>query len=164
MKKRVIFCLLVCGFGFAMPASAISEEQKTAIVENCEVIRDNLKNVQRIDARARVFLGSHYETVLAKFMTPLNVRLVENNMSNTSLIENQSMFATTKVAFVNDFVSYQQELEALVAMNCRAEPENFYKRLQLVREKRKIVAGDLAKMRELTLKNIELTQRLKRKL
>ena len=164
MKKRVIFCLLVCGFVFVMPVSAIAEEQKTAIVENCEIIRDNLKNVQRIDARARVFFGSHYETVLAKFMTPLNVRLVENNMSDVDLIENQNSFAAAKTAFVSDFVSYQQELEALVAMNCRAEPESFYTRLQLVREKRKIVAGDLAKMRELTLKNIELTQKLKRKL
>lgn len=154
---------MVVVFSFCVPVNclAISQEQRDAIYEHCEAIRDSLKNVQKIDARTRVFLGSHYETVLSKFIMPLNLRLVENNLSNTGLIDSQSDFATTKSAFSADFVSYQQNLESLIAIDCRAEPEKFYEKLVVVRKKRKAVSLDTDKMRELMMKNIELTERLK---
>ena len=162
MKKSVIFCLaLVCSFGFVGMVSAISEEQRIAIVEKCDVIRDDLKSVQRIDARARTFLGSHFETALSKFVMPLNIRLVENNLSDLDLIENQNEFATAKAGFVVDFISYQQELESLIAMNCRTEPELFYEKLKVVRDKRKIVASDVTKMKGIVTRNLKLVTGLK---
>ena len=161
MKTKFILCLLVCSLGFVGVASAIAEEQRGLIVDHCETIRDNLRNVQKLDARARVFLGSHYEAVLSKFITPLNVRLVENNMSDVDLIENQNSFAAAKAAFVADFINYQQELEGLVAIDCKHEPERFYEHLKAAREKRKIVAGDLVKMRSLVLRNIALVKGLR---
>lgn len=156
MKKRFIFCLLVSGFCFMMPASAISEGQKVAIVEKCDTIKDSLRNVQRFDARTRVFFGSHYETVLSKFITPLNLRLVENNMSEANLLENQNDYSVAKGNFVADYISYQQGLEELVAMNCKDEPERFYEKLNDVREKRAKMGTDIVRMRDLTLVNLRL--------
>ena len=144
-----------------VPVSAISEEQKVAIVENCDMIRDNLKNVQRIDARTRTFLGSHFETILSKFIMPLNMRLLENNLSDVDLIENQNELAAAKAVFGESFISYQQELENLVLMNCKTEPERFYEKLEIVREKRKVVNTNVAKMKELVAKNLSLVIKLK---
>ncbi len=162
-KILVLFCCLVFSC-LALPVNAISETQKNAIVDNCDNIKDSLKNVQKSDAKARVFLGSHYETVLSKFVTPLNVRLVENNFSKPDLIENQNELAKTKETFSTSFIDYQKDLEELVAMDCRAEPGKFYEKLVSVRTKRKNMVSNVSKMRELTAKNIKLVKKLKESL
>ena len=162
-NKLLVFCLIL-GLSFcfsAMNVKAISSGQKIAIVDNCDRIKDSLRNIQKSDAKARIYLGSHYETVLSKYMTSLNVRLVENNLSKPSLIENQKELAKTKESFSTLFVDYQKDLEELMAMDCRVEPESFYERIVKMRAKRKEVASSVSKMREITLNNIELVKELR---
>lgn len=149
---------------YSLGVSAISEAQKTAISDNCSSIKESLKTTQRVDARTRVYLGGKFETILTKFMTPLNVKLVEKNISNPGLIENQSSFAEARTLFSNDFIRYQQSLEELVGMDCRTEPEAFYNKLLVVRERRKLVGQDVAKLKKLILDNVGLVTELKGKL
>ena len=139
----------------------LTEEQKNVIVDHCDTIKDSLKSLQRTDSRARVYLGRYYETILTNFITPLNLRLVENNISNPKLIENQTSFATKRSEFVNDYIFYQQALEELVNTNCKNEPEKFYERLVAVREKRKTVNNDVLKLRGLTDEQKKLVEELK---
>ena len=164
-KKRLIFCcitlMLICQYPTGV--MAISEVQSEAITEKCDVIRDNLRKVQKEDAKVRVYLGGYYDAILTKFITPLNVRLVENNLSSAGLVENQNDFAETKTLFANDFVKYQQELEELVGMDCEKEPEKFYDKLVIVRQKRKIMAQDVLKMRSLISEHIKLVTDLEGK-
>ena len=164
--KRFLTILVLClsSVFVVLPVSAISDEKKNAIQEHCETIKDSLKNTQRADARARVYLGGFYETILVDFVTPLNVRLVENNLSSADLVENQNKIADTKILFANDFVGYQQDLEELVGMNCGQEPEVFYDKLVRVRQKRKIVEQDVLKMRSLISEHVKLASQLKGKL
>ncbi len=164
--KRFLMVLVLClaSVFVALPVSAISDEKKDAIVEHCGAIKDSLKNTQRTDARTRVYLGGFYETILTDFVTPLNVRLVENNLSSADLVENQNKIADTKILFANDFVSYQQDLEELVDMSCEQEPEVFYDKLVRVRQKRKIVEQDVLKMRNLISEHVKLVNQLKGKL
>ncbi|MBQ3465249.1 hypothetical protein IJH15_03515 [Candidatus Saccharibacteria bacterium] len=167
MKNKILVSCFVLGLVFCFNATnvvAISSTQKNVIVNNCDKIKDSLKNIQKSDAKARVFLGSHYETVLSKYMTSLNVRLVENNISKPALIDNQNELAKTKDSFSTLFVDYQKDLEELVAMDCRVEPEKFYERIVTIRTKRKNVASNVSKMREITLKNIKLVKELKESL
>lgn len=166
MKKTsvIICCCLLALICPVVSVSAISEGQKNSIIDNCEKIKDSLKNVQKLDSKARVFLGSHFETVYSKYITTLNVRLVENNLSRTNLINNQSEYATAKVTFVNDYISYQQGLEDLVAMDCRAEPEGFYNKLTSVREKRKKMVSDVSALKSLASKNVKFVTELKESL
>ena len=162
MKKLTILCFaLILGVSFSGEVFAVSKAQEAAISDHCDTIRDSLKNVQKMDARTRVFLGSHYETVLSKFITPLNLRLVENNLSDMGLIGNQNKFATVKATFSADFISYQQELEVLVNMDCKTGPDKFYEKLELVRAKRKTMTLDVRKMKDLMTKNIELVEKIK---
>lgn len=163
MKKKIlifscIMFMLFCQYGTGV--MAITEAQSTAIVDNCSSIKEDLKSLQKADSRARIYLGGYYETILVKFITPLNVRLVENNLSNASLVENQNNFAGGKMVFANDFVNYQQELELLINIDCKKEPESFYEKLKVVREKRKTMVQDVAKMRTLISKHVKLVEDL----
>lgn len=163
--KRFLMVLMVLAFSVvSVPAFAISESQETSIVEHCDAIKDDLKNVQRMDSRTRVYLGGYYESILSKFITPLNMRLVENNLSTASFVENQNKFAEAKNNFVNSFISYQKNLEDLVAMDCKKEPAVFYEKLEKVREKRKIVGQDVSKIRSLVTGHVKLVSELKGKL
>lgn len=148
----------------AVPCLAISESQEKAIVSKCSEIKEQLKTVQKNDARARVHLGGRYETILTKFMTPLNVRLLENNLSNVELVENQNDFAEAKTLFNSDYINYQQGLEELVSMDCKNEPAAFYEKLDKVRQKRKIVEQDVLKLRNLISKHVRLVTELRSKI
>ena len=49
-------------------------------------------------------------------------------------------------------------------MDCRKEPEDFYNKLDKVRQKRKIVEQDALKMRVLLSEHVQLANQLKGKL
>ena len=143
------------------PKEIINEVQKDTIIDHCDTIKDNLKSVQRADSRTRVYLGRYYETILSNFITPLNLRLVENNISDAKLLDNQTNFAARRERFNSDFIVYQQVLEELVNINCKNEPVRFYEKLEVVREKRQTVNRDVTKLREMTGEQVKLVEALK---
>ena len=153
----MVFCQFLIGF---MPVLAVSEEKKEAVSGHCEIIRDNLKEVQRADSRMRVYLGRYYETILTRFIMPLNLRLVENNLPGSGLIENQNEFNTAQTNFKNDYIEYQKGLEELVAFDCKAEPEKFYEKLEVVRDKRAAVAKDATRLQKLAGEQVKLVRDL----
>lgn len=164
MKRFLVLTMMfLCGL-VSMPVSAILENQKNAIVDNCENIKVDLKKVQKNDARARIALGSRYETVLTNFITPLNVRMVENGLSNADFIENQNDFSSSKIVFGNDYIKYQQELEELIALDCKDKPDEFYKKLEKVRQKRKIMEQDVLKMRSLITQHVKIVTEVRGKI
>ena len=164
-KKWLVFCCTVLVLACqAVPVSALSKNQETAIVEHCEEIRDDLRTVQKSDAKLRVHLGSRYEIILSRFIMPLNMRLVENNLSNAKLVENQNKFTDAKTLFNSDYIVYQQNLEELVSMDCRKEPKEFYEKLVKVRQKRKIMERDVLSIRTLISQHIKLVKGVEGKL
>lgn len=164
MKKYLLPVAVLIAMFISLPALAISETQKNSIIDNCASIKQTLEGIQKTDARARVYLGSYYEAILTKYITPLNVRLVENNLSTAELVENQNNFASAKTVFTNDYISYQQNLEELVAIDCKTEPESFYDKLIKVRQKRKIMEQDVLKLRSFLSEHIKLVDGIKGKL
>lgn len=168
-KKRLIFycitLLMVCQAGGVLTGKlAVAEEVQAGIRENCTAIKENLAKVQKTDARARVYLGRYYETVLTKFVVPLNLRLVENNLSAADLVGNQTKMAEARALFVDDYVNYQKELESLVATSCEEKAGEFYQQLVKVRKKRKIVEQDVLKVRNLISEHVKLAGELRGKL
>ena len=155
---------MMMGFCLVLPAGAVSEGQKMAISENCDKIKETLRTVQHQDSRTRVYLGRYYETVLSKYITPLNVRLVENTMINSDLMDNQDSFSRTRNSFIIDFIEYQKGLEDLVATDCKTEPENFYNKLVKVRERRKVVESDTVVLKELIMTQLNLVKGLREQL
>lgn len=139
----------------------ITDEQRGIIIDHCDAMKDNLKALQKVDSRTRVYLGRYYETILTNFITPLNLRLVENNISAPKLLENQTNFASRRGKFVNDFIVYQQALEELVHVNCKSEPDKFYEKMLVARDKRKVVNKDVTKLKEMTDEQVKLVEELK---
>ena len=137
-------------------APSLSETQSAAITTHCDALKRDLQKVQKDDSHARVYLGGHFETINSKFVIPLNTRLVENTLSTPELVNNQNDLTKAKATFVSDFIDYQKELETLVNIDCKAEPAQFYKTLEKARAKRKTVASDVTKIRQL-LKTHETT-------
>lgn len=166
MKKRYIsfYCIILmvfCQVLLGAPVGAISDSQRSNIVNRCDTLKDNLRVMQRNDSRARVYLGRYYENILNKFMVPLNMRLVENNLSTNALIDNQNDFVRTRTNFIIDYIEYQKTLESLVATDCRTEPEKFYELLEQARVKRGIVAEDAARLKSLAVDNLELVREMR---
>lgn len=160
MKKTLLVLVGLVMSLASLPCLAISEEQEAVIKDHCSEVKEQLKTVQKNDARARVNLGSRYETILSKFIVPLNVRLVENNLPSAELVENQNKFTDAKTLFNSDYISYQQSLEELVAMDCKSEPGNFYDKLVRVRQKRKAVRQDVLNLRSLISQHVKLVTEL----
>ena len=82
-------------------------------------------------------------------MLNLNLRLVKNGMANALLAEQQTTFMSERDRFKNDFIGYSQEFETLLNMNCKDEPQKFYKQLEIVREKRTDINSSMKRMKDI---------------
>ncbi|MBQ3430516.1 hypothetical protein IJG20_00175 [Candidatus Saccharibacteria bacterium] len=141
----------------------ISEEKRGLISQNCGTIRQSLKNLQRADSRARTYFGAIYETVSSKYITPLNLRLVKNNLSSNSLISLQTNIADTRTKFSSDFIDYSKSLEELISFDCRLNPDEFYSKLVTTRKKRETVASDVKKLNDLLISSVKIVEQIKEK-
>lgn len=120
----------------------ISEEKKDAVAQNCVSIKQSLGQLEKVDSRTRVYLGTLYERALRNFMIPLNVRLTKNDQPNTDLTKIQATFSEKRDSFTQDFTNYMKDMEKLIGINCQDSPEEFYRALEEVREKRKAINAE----------------------
>lgn len=164
MKKRIIFSALVgllFGLFLAHPASALSEPQSGAIVQNCASIKQSLRALQRTDARSRSYLGSAYETILSNFIAPLNLRLINTNQPNANLTTIHSSIIDTRKNFISEYTTYSQALEDLILSDCYTHPEDFYNKLQDTRRKRANVSTTTTELRNLLSEYLTGVRKLK---
>lgn len=147
VHRRAFFLMLCCGVlccsNFAVSASALSEQQASSLSQNCPTIKQSLTQLQKVDSKTRTYLGTTYETIVNKFITPLNLRLVKNNRPTLSSL--QTKFTEEQTHFKDEYTIYMRELEELIAMDCQNNPQDFYQKLETVRKKR-------AELRESTVK------------
>ncbi|MBQ1528108.1 hypothetical protein IIZ77_00480 [Candidatus Saccharibacteria bacterium] len=166
MKTKLLFTILA--FALLAPAntafaaeSKLTKEQSAKLSESCGTIRQNLKNLQRTDSRARTYFGSIYETVSTKYLKSLNLRLVNNDLANSELLNLQASIAAARADFAEDFITYSKSLENLIAIDCRLEPENFYKKLLETRKKRATVAADVKLLNNFLSNIVKNAEKLK---
>ena len=154
-RKKSLSLLILASFSFFLfsPAASaeelvqehnLTDEQIGNIATNCPSIKESLKRVQNSDRNTRVSIGRTYQSILTNFITPLNVRLVKNNRSDSELNNIQSKFSDARDAFTHDYVSYSQDLEALIAIDCKATPVDFYHQLEKTRSSRQKIASDIS--------------------
>ena len=142
-KKKIILPLLslILMFSFLTVThtfandSILSNDQAENLKANCSSIKNSLKQIQNSDRNTRISIGYTYQTILADFITPLNVRLIKNN-SDPSLSQIQNQFVALREDFNHKYIEYSQELESLLNIDCSSEPVAFYHRLESTRNKR----------------------------
>ncbi|MBQ7802616.1 hypothetical protein IJ380_02035 [Candidatus Saccharibacteria bacterium] len=167
MKNKILVLSLVATFLISFSALAKpletspSEAKLEKIADNCGSIRQSLKLLQRSDSRARSYFGAIYETASSKYITPLNLRLVKNDLSSVSMINLQTSLASTRASFSSDFIDYSRSLEELIALDCRLEPEVFYEKLLETREKRTKVASDMKTINDLLVNSVKAAEKIK---
>jgi len=162
--KRIsaaVVCAVVLGNLFTYTANAtLDEQQKAAIVENCNHIHQSLVKLQYADSRTRTYLGSAYETIIGKFITPLNLRLVKNNKTSSELFQIQNDFVEAQTNFRNQYVDYMRELESVIAADCAAHPDDFYAKLSKTRERREQLRLTTRQLSELVDKQASAVKKL----
>lgn len=154
--KRSLCCLLtliIISVAFSCPVSAIklTPEQSEAVSQNCSNIKQSLSKLEYADLRTRTYLGSAYEAIAGRFITPLNLRLVKNGLPSTELFKIQNDFTSAQAEFRDGYVSYMKEMEVLVAVDCTTNPQGFYDHLEVVRERRKDLQATTKKLLDLAL-------------
>ncbi len=163
-KKLVLFVLLIVfSLSFTIKTfadSSISSEQSDNIENNCSSIKNTLKRVQNSDKNARVSLGRNFQVILADYITPLNVRLVKNNIFNNELANLQNEFSELREDFSRKYVEYSQELELLISTSCEESPAIFYDRLETTRTKRAAIIDSAKKLNTMIKKDIEIVTNL----
>lgn len=133
----------------------LNDTERGNISMNCASIQTSLKNVQRNDSKTRVILGTNYQTLLSNYISPLNIRLIKNNLLDSTLISIQSETITSRNSFTNLFVTYSQHLESLISIDCKNQPDTFYSELENVRFLRSQLEESVNKV------NIALSNHLK---
>lgn len=151
MKKvsAVILSLIIAATPANLFAAELSDEQIGNISTNCASIKLRLKQIQKNDARSRVNLGAQFEIISTNLMMNLNLRLVKNNIANANVSRQQTDFAAEREAFKSDYITYSQELENLIAINCKEKPQHFYDQLETVRSRRATVADHVKRLSEM---------------
>ncbi|MBR1795726.1 hypothetical protein IJ765_00495 [Candidatus Saccharibacteria bacterium] len=125
----------------------LSDEQRGAISTNCDSLKSTLKNLQRVDSRTRSFLGAAYDKFLSSYISPLSLRMVANNRLSTSLTGIHSGILNSREVFVAQFTSYSQSFEELLQVDCKTQPEEFYRKLVATRKKRTMLESTVTSLR-----------------
>lgn len=142
-------------------AEELDAEQKVTISQNCTHINESLRQLQRVDSRTRTYLGTAYESISSRFITPLNLRLVKLGRPSATLFEIQTNFTAAQAQFRDRYVDYMRHLENLIAIDCSAQPEEFYHQLVTTRQKREDLRLSTKRLTELAKDQYEAVVQLK---
>ena len=140
------------------PKAKLTDDQRGEISMNCSSIKSSLKKLQVSDAKIRSLLGASYHTMLNSYITPFNLRLVKNNQNLGNLSDLQSNFVLQKNDFNSLYITYSQQFENLLSIDCQKNPDDFYNQLIITRESRKELnqkVEDLTKTAEKYLTEIK---------
>ena len=151
MKKTALAVAIILVASAVNPVSAktLGEEQRGLISTSCPSLKLQLERIQKDDARNRVHLGAQYESIATNLMMNLNLRLIKNSLASAELAEQQSTFMSERDRFKNDYIGYSQELENLISIDCKSEPDKFYTQLKKTRTKREDVDKSVKRMNEI---------------
>ena len=105
------------------PKIKLTDDQRGEISMNCSSIKSSLKKLQVSDAKIRSLLGANY--------------LVKNNQNLGDLSDLQSNFVLQKNDFNSLYITYSQQFENLLSVDCQKNPDDFYNQLLTTRESRK---------------------------
>lgn len=114
----------------------LSEAHKQRIVAKCTSVKSSLRQLHRSDASLRVNRGQLYEFVGTKLMTRLNSRLVTNRLDASMLVGTTVRYDKALAEFRTAYRFYEEQLSALLRIDCTRQPETFYYSVVDVRAKR----------------------------
>lgn len=145
MRRWLIGLVIVVGVGTGVFCVRLAQADDFLITEtligkvstNCPQVKVRLKQVRINDALTRVNQGQFFESIANDLMTPLNVRLVANNYNPIELLSLNKQYDKQLTVFRQQYMTYEEALIDLIQRDYRQQPEQFYYKLQAVRNLRR---------------------------
>lgn len=110
----------------ALDVGPLSESHKARIAANCTSAKTSLQQLHRSDASLRVNRGQLYESISTKLMARLNSRLALNRLDGSELVAAAARYERSFTQFRTNYQAYEEQLSALLRINCKKQPEDFY--------------------------------------
>lgn len=142
----IILILLLSPFGQA-PVRA--ELGTTTLQTACPSVKVRLKQTFLNDDLTRVNHGQTYESLLKNVLTPTNARLVVNRYEASRLVRLSGTIETRLDAFRSQYQQYKQLQTELLHQDCQNKPQEFYQKLESVRQARSILQQITVDMQQL---------------
>lgn len=138
--------LLWVGSAHAIASADLSDEQLSRIQANCLSIKGSLNQLHATDGLLRVNRGQLYESLGTKLMNNFNSRLGNNGLDNKGLIAVTQGYKSAQTTFINDYISYEQQLSSVLGIDCAKEPKPFHDSVESARVKRAAVHTDVVRL------------------
>lgn len=154
MKRAavIVLSLLTLAFTGASLARAetapLTEQHIEVIRANCKAAQTSLQQLRQSDLTTRISRGRDYEQIL-RLMATFNSRVVLNKLDAGPLSSVTAEFEKQFRTFQRDYITYSDQLTATVNMRCTDQPVTFYDALNLTREYRLKLAGEIDEMNTL---------------
>lgn len=145
MKARLFFAVcLIVGSAAAPPATAYGADSvpandpaKVQILQaRCDLILPNLRRLHTSDALLRVNVGQAYSGISNRLMSKLNSRLALNKIDSSKFVSIANDYELARKEFSGNYNEYEKKLDRLIKTDCKDKAEEFYDRLEGVREAR----------------------------
>ena len=137
----------------------LSESHKARIVANCTSAKTSLQQLHRSDASLRVNRGQLYQSISTKLMARLNSRLALNRLDGSELVAAAARYERSLSQFRNSYQAYEEQLSALLRINCQKQPDEFYYRTLDVRERRQAVAQTITDLNHYSIEYHQIFER-----
>lgn len=119
------------------------------IQANCNAAQRTLQQLHASDGPLRVNRGQIYDSISTKLMTRLNSRLALNKLDASVLVKITSQYDKALSAFRSNYKLYDNQMSAVLSIDCRKQPVAFYDAVTKARQLRGSVHGDVTDMRRL---------------
>jgi len=153
-KKLFIVTLLAAALTSAVPAAAampasgeLDDSQVASITQNCAQAQATLRNLQKRDTVLRINRGRLYDMTLRQtgaFVARLNAHKVEA----PRVKELDSAIRSEYQKFILSYDRYGDSLNAVIILDCKQKPHEFYEGLAQVADDRRAVADNVATIKQ----------------
>jgi hypothetical protein len=84
-------------------------------------------------------------------MTPLNSRLIVNKLDASALVKATAQYDKTLSEFRENYRKYDNQMSAVLTIDCIKQPVRFYDSVAEARQLRSIVHGSVVKLHDLII-------------
>jgi hypothetical protein len=129
-------------------STTMTDTHMQRIQQNCG---DALRTIQQIhvnDGPLRVNRGQLYDSISTKIMAGFNGRLTSNKFDATPFVKLTSQYDKALSAFRTNYKQYDDQMSAVLAINCNKQPVAFYDAVTKARQLREMVHTNIVELNQ----------------
>jgi hypothetical protein len=148
----VIIAIALCPFIIGDKVFAQHEQlpssQISKIKANCSSAKSILNRLHATDALLRVNRGQLYDSLETKLMDQFNSRVALNGLNGVELLSVTTEYKNAMDNFRSNYQTYEEAMTDLIGIDCYNSPQEFYYKVEDVRNDRSQVHESVVKLNE----------------